>query len=152
VGVGEPVELTIARDKISYDGIVTGLDPNEREYRQRNPRGGYEPPVKTDVLTLANAAGQVEERLLKEDQAKIRAHRDWVKKEKDLLNTAIEPPTGTGAARGGMQPLPTGPGRGGFGGDPRMGPGGPPGFDPRRGPGRGGMGPGRGGDPRFGGD
>lgn len=154
VEIGEPVEFARGRDKFTYDGIVTSLD-NGREYRPRNNKGGYEPPVKTDVLTLVSAAGQVEERLLEEDKARLRAFRDWVTKTKTLLASPIEPGTG-GNRPGGMQPLPTGrpgpgmydqgmygrPGPGMY--DPRMGPGGPPGrgYGPGYGPRR--------GDPRFG--
>jgi hypothetical protein len=87
------VSFTKGRIDYNYDGIVSGLD-NGREYRPRNSRGGFDPPVKTDVLTLVSSSGQVEEHLQEADKLKLRAHRDLVKKEKDLLAKAIEGPTG----------------------------------------------------------
>lgn len=131
--VGQPLMFTKGRDTFKYDGtgspgdgpaaIIAGIE-NGRQFRPRG-RTVLEAPVRTDVLTLVNVAGQIEERVAEEDKYLLRDHRDRVSQEKRLLASELAQPISTPARAGLNAPAPVP--LGGMDGPPMRGRGG--GFD-----------------------
>ncbi|MEP0843309.1 MAG: hypothetical protein HRF43_11455 [Phycisphaerae bacterium] len=125
--VGQKLAFKAAANmpQVEYDGTVVSVDSGH-PYRPR-ARAALAADVQTDVLTLVNANGEVEERYAAEDKARLNAFRAITKLDAELANAEVD--MGSGARPsyqpGGFSPRgpmmgPMGPGRGGLG-DPEGG-------------------------------
>jgi hypothetical protein len=133
-GVGEPIIAKFGSTPLTYDATITNLDAN-RQYRARNSKTAqYDPPKPTFAVVLVNAAGEVDERLVAEDEELRNAFnqkKNWEKsraEELSELSPQIQIPVMNMAGQGMPTPTPMGmedmpPGPGGY-------PPGPGGFPP----------------------